>query len=125
MLNKIGLAAVILVAGAAPSFADDSCQAPPMPVAVDGATVATDALRAAIKGVNDYQGAVDTYQKCIADYITAQKAQADKDKKPIDAAIIQTEGDKVTASNASKQKAVDAINAAIGDYKKAHPKPAG
>jgi hypothetical protein len=125
MLKRIGLAAVLLVAGAAPSFADDSCQAPPVPASVDGATATIDVMRAGMKAVNDYQAAVGTYQQCIADYVTAQNAQADKDKKPHDAAMIQAEGDKATAADAGKQKAVNSINASITAYKAAHPKPAG
>jgi hypothetical protein len=121
MLKKFGLAAVLLVAGAAPSFADDTCQVPPVPASVDGNTVTKDQMVAAIAAVKTYMTASDTYQQCINDYVTAQNAQADKDKKPHDPNMIQAEGDKVTASQASKQTVGDAINASIGVYKKAHP----
>jgi alpha-beta hydrolase superfamily lysophospholipase len=121
MLKKLGFAAVLLVAGAVPSFADDTCQAPPVPVAVDGATVTHDQMVAAIGAAKTYISASDTYQACIADYLAAQKTQADKDKTPVDAAIIQAEGDKVTANQNNKQKVGDAINVSIGAYKKAHP----
>ena len=57
--------------------------------------------------VKAYIAASDTYQACINDYVTAQKAQADKDKKPMDPAIIQAEGDKVTANQNNKQKVGD------------------
>ena len=121
MLKKFGLAAVLLVAGAAPAFAEDTCQAPPVPVAVDGTTVARDQLVAAIAAVKTYIAASDTYQQCINDYVTAQKAQADKDKKPMDPALIQVEGDKITANQNNKQKIGDDVNTAIAAYKKAHP----
>jgi hypothetical protein len=121
MSKKLGLAAVLLLAGAVPAFADDTCQAPPVPVAVDGNTVTRDQLLAAIAAVKMYIASSDTYQQCINDYITAQNAQADKDKKPHDAAMIQAEGDKVTANQNNKQKIGDAINVSIGAYKKAHP----
>lgn len=121
MLKKFGLAAALLLAGAVPAFADDTCQAPPVPAAVDGSSATADQMRAAIGAFNAYSKASDTYQQCINDYITAQNAQADKDKKPHDAAMIQTEGDKATANQGSKQKAGDDLNAAIGVYKKAHP----
>lgn len=121
MLKKFGLAAALLVAGVVPSFADDTCTAPPVPVAVDGATVAREQLVAAIAAVKTYMTASDTYQACIADYLAAQKVQAEKDKKPVDAAIIQAEGDKVTANQNNKQKIGDAINVSIGAFKKAHP----
>jgi hypothetical protein len=121
MLKKYGLAAALLLAGAVPAFADDACQLPPTPAAVDGTSATADQLRAAIAGFNAFSKASDTYQQCIADYISAQNAQADKDKKPHDATMIQSEGDKVTANQAAKEKAGTDLNAAIGLYKKAHP----
>ena len=121
MLKKLGFAAVLLMVGVVPSFADDTCAAPPVPVAVDGSTVARDQLVAAIAAVKAYMTASDTYQACIADYLAAQKVDADKNKKPVDPAIIQAEGDKVTANQSNKQKIGDAINVSIGAYKKAHP----
>ena len=121
MYKKFGLAAVLLVAGAAPSFAEDACQVPPVPVAVDGTTVSHDGMVAAIAAVKAYQTASDTYQTCITDYVAAQNAQADKDKKPHDANLIQSEGDKGTANEASKEKAVNDLNVAIVAYKTAHP----
>ena len=121
MFRKYGLAAALLLAGAVPAFADDTCQAPPVPVAVDGNTATTDQMKAAIGAFNAYSKASDAYQQCVGDYITAQNAAADKDKKAHDAAMIQSEGDKVTANQDSKTKAGTDLNAAIGLYKKAHP----
>jgi alpha-beta hydrolase superfamily lysophospholipase len=121
MLKKLGLAAILLVAGAVPALADDTCQAPPIPAAVDGSTASRDQVLAAQAAVKAYIASSDTYQACINDYVTAQKTQADKDKKPMDAAIIQTEGDKITANQNTKQKVGDDFNTAVGAYKKAHP----
>jgi hypothetical protein len=125
MLKKIGLAAVLLAAGAVPAFAQDTCQVPPMPASIDGSTATADQVRAGIKAVNDYQNSVETYKACLADYVTAQNAQADKDKKQHDATMIQAEGDKATAADATKQKAVDGINTTIAAFKAAHAKPTG
>jgi hypothetical protein len=121
MLKKYGLAAVLLLTCTAPSFADDTCQVPPAPTAVDGTTATADQMRAAIAAFNAFSKASDTYQACVNDYITAQNAAADKDKKPHDTAMIQAEGDKVTANQAAKEKAGADLNASIGVYKKAHP----
>jgi hypothetical protein len=121
MLKKFGLGAVLLLAGAMPAFAEDACPVPPAPVAVDGATAARDQLVAGIAAVKGYMTASDTYQACIADYLKVQQAAAAKDKKPVDPALIQMEGDKVTANQNSKQAVGDAINVSIGAYKKAHP----
>src|SRR5262249_10535402 len=111
----------LLLTCTAPSFADDTCQVPPTPAAVDGTTATADQMRAAIAAFNTFSKASDTYQQCISDYITAQNAAADKDKKPHDTAMIQSEGDKATANQAAKEKAGADLNASIGVYKKAHP----
>jgi hypothetical protein len=126
MLKKFGLAAVLTVVCAVPAFADDTCQVPPVPAAVNGATASRDQILAAQAAVKTFLTASDTYQQCINDYITAQNSQADKDKKPHDAVMIQAEGDKVVANQNNKQKVGDEFNTAVGAYKAAHPpKPAG
>ena len=121
MLKRFALGAALLMAGAVPAFAEDSCPVPPTPAVVDGATASREQLVAGIGAVKTYIAASDTYQACIADYIKVQTAAAAKDKKPLDPALIQTEGDKVTANQTSKQTVGDAINVSIGAYKKAHP----
>lgn len=121
MLKKYGFAAALLLAGTVPSFADDTCQVPPTPAALDGATATADQMRAGIAAFNAFSKASDAYQQCVNDYITAQNAAADKDKKPHDTAMIQAEGDKVTANQTAKEKAGADLNASIGVYKKAHP----
>jgi alpha-beta hydrolase superfamily lysophospholipase len=121
MLKRLGLGAALLIAGAVPAFAEDTCQAPPIPAVVDGNSATRDQLVAGIAAVKGYISASDTYQACIADYLAVAKTQADKDKKPVDPALVQAEGDKVTANQNNKQKVGDAINVSIGAWKKAHP----
>lgn len=122
MLKKMGLAAAAFGAmGAVPAFADDSCQAPPVPPSVDGATATRDQLVAAVNAAKSYISASDAYQQCIGDYIAAQKADAAKNKTTFDPAIEQAETAKVDANQASKQRVGDAVNAAVGAYKSAHP----
>jgi hypothetical protein len=126
MLRKFGLAAILLAACAAPAFADDTCQVPAVPASVNGATASRDQILTEQAAVKTFLAASDTYQACVNDYITAQNAAADKEKKPHDAAMIQSEGDKVTANQNNKQKVGDDFNAAVAAYKAAHPpKPAG
>ena len=121
MLKKFGLGAALLLAGAMPAFAEDSCAAPLVPAVVDGNTASRDQIVAGIAAVKAYIALSDDYQACIGDYLTAQKAQADKDKKSMDPALSRAESDKITANQNSKQAVGDAINVSIGAYKKAHP----
>lgn len=121
MLKKIGLAMVLVSAGALPALAQGAaCTAPVAPAAIDGSKVTIDQLRAAITDAKGFIAASDTYQSCIGNDITAQKAAATKDK-PFDPAIEKADLAKVSDNQAQKQKVGDAINGAIGDYKKAHP----
>ena len=121
MLKRFWLGAALLLAGAMPAFAEDSCAVPPAPAMVDGNTASRDQMAAGIAAVKAYITASDVYQACIIDYLAAQKAQADKDKKPMDPALSRAEDDKITANQNNKQAAGDAINLSIGTYKKAHP----
>ncbi len=121
MLKKIGFAAALLVAGSVPALAQDACKAPTAPSSIDGSTATLDQVRAYAGLVKAFIADSDVYQSCIGDYVAAQKAAADKDKKPVDAALIQAEGDKVTANQASKQAAGDAYGVVVAAYKKAHP----
>jgi len=121
MLKRMGLAVALGAMGTVPAFADDSCQAPPVPPPIDGATATRDQVVAAVNAAKSYIAASDAYQQCIGDYIAAQKADAAKNKVPFDPAIEQAESAKVDANQASKQRVGDAVNAAVGAYKKAHP----
>jgi len=121
MLKRFRLGAALVLAGVLPAYAEDACTVPPIPVVVDGNTASRDQMVAGIAAVKAYITLSDTYQACIGDYLAAQKAQADKDKKPMDAALNRAENDKITANQNSKQTVGDAINGAIGAYKKAHP----
>ena len=121
MLKIFGMGTALLLAGAIPAFAEDSCPVPPQPAVVDGSTATKDQVMAGIAAVKTYIAASDTYQGCLNDYINAAKAEADKNKQPLDPALVKLEEDKATASQNSKQTVGDAINTSIGAYKKAHP----
>ena len=115
----------IVNAGVAPNTAPartggDSCSEPPAPAAVDGTAATREQMTDAVRAVQAYMAASDQYQQCISDYVDAQDAQADKDKKPHDRTMTQTEADKVAANQDRKQKIGDAINAAIATYKRLH-----
>ena len=119
MLKKFALA-MILASVAAPAMAQSACTAPVAPAAIDGTKVTIDQLRAAINDAKAFIAASDTYQTCVGDDIAKQKAAATKDK-PFDGAIEAAAMAKVNDNQAQKQKVGDAINGAIGAYKKAHP----
>jgi len=120
MLKKIGLAVALVVAGAVPAMAQATCTAPDAPAPVDGTTATRDQLVAGITAAKAFIAASDTYQQCILDDISKQKAAATKDK-PFDPNIEKAETAKGLANQADKVKVGDQINGAVGAYKKLHP----
>jgi hypothetical protein len=121
MLRITALAAVLLVAGALPVMAQAACSAPVAPAKVDGNTVTKDQLLAGIKDAKAFIAASDTYQDCLQADLKSQQDQAAADKKPLDPAISAGIVAKVNDNQAQKQAVGDSINAAVGDFKKAHP----
>jgi hypothetical protein len=98
------------------SFAHDNCWAPQMPAPVDGFTATRGQVVAAMAAVKSYDALADRYQRCISDFVTIRKAQADKGKKPMDAALIMIETHRITASQENKKKAANQMNVAINAF---------
>jgi len=119
MFKKFTLA-MILACASVPAMAQGACNAPKAPAAVDGSKVTVDQLKAAIADVKAFIDASDTYQTCIGNDLTQQKAAATPDK-PFNPAIEAAAMAKVNDNQAQKEKVGAAINSAIGEYKKAHP----
>ena len=123
MRFKLGLAvAVLTIAGAAPAFAQANCDLPIPPAAPDGHTATQQQIMAAVGDAKNFISQSDIYQQCLLDYVQAQKDQAVKDKKPFDAYIETTIQKQIASNQTAKIKTGADINAAVNDYKMAHPK---
>lgn len=120
-----GLAIAVLIfagAGAGPAFAQANCDAPIPPAAPDGKTATQAQITAAVTDAKNFIAQSDVYQQCLLDYVRTQKEQAATDKKPFDSYIETTIQKQIDGNQAAKVRAGAEINAAVNDYKMAHPK---
>jgi len=122
MSAKFGLTlAVLTLLGTVQAFAQASCQLPIPPAAPDGHTITQQQLLAAVTDAKNYISQSDVYQQCLLDYVAAQKKQATEDKKTFDSYIETTIQKKVEDNQKTKIKVGQEINAAVSDFKMAHP----
>ena len=118
---KFGLTLALLTAlSAAPALALD-CQLPIPPVAPNGRTISQQDLSAAVADAKNYIAQSDVYQQCLLDSVQAQKKQAAEDKKPFDSYIETTAQKKIDDNQKTKIRVGSEINAAVADFKMAHP----
>lgn len=90
------------------SYANDHCQAPLMPARLDGYSATREQVVAAMGAQKRYAAQSDSYQRCIADFITVRKNEAVKAGKPIQATLIAIETHRIVASQ-QNQKTADAV----------------
>ena len=123
MLGKFGMAAMFVLATAAPALADQCTDPIPPEITVNGATASEQQMNDAIKDFKTYQAASDDYQACLVADLKAQRIAAAKAKnpKPLDPAIAAGVNAKIKANQADKEKVGGELNAQIIAYKQAHP----
>lgn len=123
MIGKFGMAALFVLATAAPALADECTQPIPPAITVDGSTATLDQMKDAIKDFKTFQAASDDYQACLVADLKRQKEEAAKakDPKPLDPSIQTAMNAKMAANQADKEKVGGELNAQIMAYKQAHP----
>ncbi len=122
MRFTLGLAlAILTVAGASPALAQTNCAMPIPPAAPDGRTVSQQQIAGAVTDAKNFIAQSDVYQNCLLDYLTTQKEAAAKDKKPFDTYIEATVQKQIDSNQAAKVRTGAEINAAVNDFKMAHP----
>jgi hypothetical protein len=131
MRLKFGLVlAILTVAGAPSAFAQANCALPIPPAAPDGRTASQQQIAAAVTDAKNFIAQSDVYQNCLLDYVRTQKEAAaaaladkdNKDKKPFDPYIEAQIQKQIDSNQAAKVRTGAEINAAVNDFKMAHPK---
>ena len=131
MRLKFGLVLGILtVAGSPAVFAQANCSMPIPPAAPDGRTATQQQIAAAVSDAKNFIAQSDVYQNCLLDYVRTQKEAAaealkdkdNKDKKPFDPYIETQIQKQIDSNQAAKVRTGAEINAAVNDFKLAHPK---
>lgn len=118
--KTIGLASALVLASAIPAFASN-CAEPIAPAAVNGATASTAQMNAAHDDVMTFLKQSDDYQMCLLKELKDANDAAVKAKKDPDPALDAETKAKIQANQSLKEKVGAEFNAAVGDYKKAHP----
>lgn len=124
MLRNLSLASVMVLAMAAPAFADASaCYEPIAPAAVDGSTATEGQMKASLSDVKDFLKSSDDYQTCLLSDLQEQKRQAarSKDKKPIDPSIEADVNARIAKNQKLKEQVGGEYNTAAQAYKAKHP----
>jgi len=125
MSKSFILAVGLLLGSAVPVLAQgaSACLPPIAPAPIDGATATEDQLRGANRDVKQFLADSDAEQDCLGKEIDDAKAKAAADKKPVDQSIVAALVAKINDNQKMKEKVGGEFNAAVGVYKKAHPKP--
>jgi hypothetical protein len=121
MLKTAGLVSALLLASAAPAFAQSACAEPIAPVAIDGGKASTAQMNAAHDDVMTFLKQSDDYQLCLLKELKDASDAAKKDKKDLDPAIQADVNAKVQANQSLKEKVGAEFNAAVIAYKAKHP----
>jgi hypothetical protein len=87
MTWKILSGGVMMIALAAPAWAQDQCVAPTVPALPDGAKAAPNQIVAAQNDIKAYAAAADNYQACLAQELARQKDLAKQNNVEFDPKI--------------------------------------
>jgi len=120
LFKTFGLAAALVLASAIPAFASN-CSEPIAPAAVNGATATSAQMNAAHDDVMTFLKQSDDYQVCLLKELKDANDAAIKAKKDPDPALDADTKAKIQKNQTLKEKVGAEFNAAVGDYKKAHP----
>jgi hypothetical protein len=122
MKSAMFLIAAAAVALAMPAMAQDACARPAAPtVTADAASATMEQLVATKTEVGKFMTDSDAYQSCVIASVTAQRADAKKNKVKFDNAIAKAADKDIAANQADKERVGKAFNAALKSYKAAHP----
>lgn len=119
--KTIGLASALVLVSALPAFAASACSEPIAPAAVNGATSTEAQMHAALDDVKTFLKQSDDYQMCLLKELKDANDAAIKAKKDPDPALDTATKAKIQANQTLKEKVGAEYNAAVGDFKKAHP----
>lgn len=121
MMNGIKLALIGLALGSTVSMAAE-CTAPSDPTLPDGATATMEQMLAGQKAVKEYQAANSEYRACLDPQVSAAEVAAAGDSPSEEAvAALKKINDDYNASVSKEEELAIKFNAALRDYKAAHP----
>ena len=110
---------VLVLALAAPGWAQEQCVAPRAPIIPDGAKATPNQIIAAQSDIKAYAAASDNYQSCLAQEIARQKAAAAQNNAELDPNLQSAVQIKSAAQRTDAQQVAAAWGAAVDAFNKA------
>lgn len=98
------------------SFANDHCQQPGLPPAIDGYTASREAVVAAMAASKRYAVAAGQFQKCVSDFVAARQAEAHHGGMALTPSQIVIENHRILASARAKEIADAQVRVAINAF---------
>jgi hypothetical protein len=98
------------------SFAKDDCWAPALPTFIDGYSADGKKVEASMAAMQKYIGQAHVYQKCIANFVVAKRAETDRTDVPMDKAFLVIEDHRLAASKANEKKVSTQVEITIAQY---------
>ena len=119
MIRRLLSGAVLVIAIAAPAWAQDQCSVPKAPVIPDGARATPNQIVAAQNDIKSFVAASDSYQSCLAQEIARQKAVAAQNNAELDPKLLTAMQIKSTAQRSDAQQLAVSWSAAVEAFNKA------
>jgi len=98
------------------SFEKDNCRAPAMPAQVDGLTASREQVVASMEASKRYAAASDAFERCIQDFVTARRTEAEKGGRPLATPLAIIENHRVLVSQRNQQLATARVTATINNF---------
>jgi hypothetical protein len=121
MLRSVFVCGVVLAAFAGPALAANTCVQPFAPAIVAGAKATKEQMLTAQTEVREFLRASDQYQECILRDLQLQRAEAARDQKQLDPAVVDAGTRRIQANQREKERVGAEYNAAVKAYAAAHP----
>jgi hypothetical protein len=97
------------------SFANDHCQAPAVPTAVNGFTASREQVVASMAAGKNYAAAVDVFERCVQRFVEDRKTEMAK-SGGVSATLAIIENHRIVASERSKQLVAARVRATIVNF---------
>jgi hypothetical protein len=98
------------------SFAKDDCWGPPVPAFINGYSADSGKVNASMAAMEKYIAEARVYQKCIANFVVAKRAEADRTNKTLDKAFLVIEDHRIAASQANEKKVATQVAITIDQF---------
>jgi hypothetical protein len=119
MIRKFLSGGALVIALAAPVWAQDQCVAPRAPVIPDGAKATSGQIIATQNEIKAYAAASDNYQSCLAQDIVRQRTLATQNNAELDPNLQAATQVKSTAQRNDAREVAAAWGAAVEAFNKA------